>query len=368
MWFRISTLIRKELQALLRDRQGRLLLIVPVLLQLALFPFAATLEVKNNTLGVLDEDGGPEAFELVARFSQAQAFSRVLRFRDEAELRQAIETQQALVVVRFPPGFSREVAAGRATDLQAILDGRRSNSGQVATGYLQRMLLGYVAERNAAAGQPANSEITVRHWYNPNLDFLRHIVPSLVAIITTISTLVVTALSIAREREQGTFDQLLVSPLTPGMIMVGKAVPALLVASVQATIIVAGGVFAYGIPFQGALWLLYAGMVFYILAVVGIGFLVSSVCATQQQAFLGVFSFMMPAVLLSGFPSPVENMPLWLQAIDWFNPLRHFIVVVKAVFIKGLGPALVIRSVWPLLVIGLITLAAANWMFRRRLG
>ena len=368
MFSRIATLVRKELQALLRDRQGRMLLIVPVLLQLAIFPFAATLQVKNNTLGVLDEDGGPEAFELVARFARAKAFSRILSFQNETEMRQAIDSQQALVVVRFPPGFSRELTARRPVTLQAILDGRRSNSGQVATGYLRRMLQDYLIERNLAAGQPANSEIIVRHWYNPNLDYVRHIIPCLVAIITTISTLVVTSLSIAREREQGTFDQLLVSPLTPGMIMVGKAVPAFLVAAAQATIILVAGVFVYRIPFQGAVWLLYASMIFYILALVGIGFLISSLCATQQQAFLGVFSFIMPAILLSGFPSPVENMPLWLQYLDWFNPLQHFIVVVKGVFIKGLGPAQIVQSLWPLLVIGFLTLSAANWLFRRRLN
>lgn len=368
MFFRIKTLVRKELQALLRDRQGRLLLIVPVLLQLAIFPFAATLEVKNNTLGVLNEDGGPEAFELIERFSQAHAFTRLMLFKNEAEMRTAIEGQRALVVVRFPPGFSREVAAGRAVTVQAILDGRRSNSGQVATGYLRRMLQDYLSERNLVSAPRPNSEIIVRHWYNPNLDFVRHIIPSLVAIITTISTLVVTSLSIAREREQGTFDQLLVSPLTPGMIMVGKAIPAFIVAAVQASIIVTAGVIVYRIPFQGSLWLLYASMVFYILALVGIGFLISSICSTQQQAFLGVFSFIMPAILLSGFPSPVENMPVWLQYLDWFNPLQHFIVVVKGVFIKGLGPALIAQSLWPLLVIGLMTLSAANWIFRRRLG
>ena len=192
--------------------------------------------------------------------------------------------------------------------------------------------------------------------------------PCLVAIITTISTLVVSSLSVAREREQGTFDQLLVSPLTPGMIMVGKTVPALLVAMFQATIILTAGVFVYRIPFQGSLLLLYGSMVFYILALAGFGLLISSICATQQQAFLGVFSFMMPAVLLSGFPSPVENMPRWLQYVDWLNPLRHFIVIVKGVFLKDLSLAALFPSLWPLVVIATLTLAAADWMFRRRTG
>jgi ABC-2 type transport system permease protein len=368
MTHRILTLIRKELQALLRDRQGRALLLVPVLLQLAIFPFAATLEVKNNALAVFNQDAGAESAELLQRFTRAQAFTRMFYVHSEDELREAINDQRALLVLRFPTDFSRAVTAGRPATIQAILDGRRSNSAQVALGYVRQMLLGYLGERNADRGRVAISELTVRHWYNPNLDYVRHIVPSLVAIITTISTLVVTSLSVAREREQGTLDQLLVSPLTPGMIMVGKTVPALLVASFQATIILTAGVVVYKIPFRGSLLLLYGSMFFYILAVGGFGILISSLCSTQQQAFMGVFSFMMPGVLLSGFPSPVENMPLWLQRIDWFNPLRHFIVIVKGVFLKDAGVDIIFQSLWPLMIIALLTLSAANWMFRRRLG
>ncbi len=367
MLYRIATLIRKELQALLQDRQGRLLLIVPVVLQLAVFSFAATLEVKNNTLAVFNEDEGPESVELIQRLSRAAAFTRLLLLRGETEVRQTLDEQRALLVLKFPSDFSRSVAAGHPAALQALLDGRRSNSGQIALGYVNAIVREWWDDRNAAQGRKPVSQIVVRHWYNPNLDYVRHIIPCLVAIITTISTLVVTSLSVAREKEQGTFDQLLVSPLTPGMIMIGKAVPALFVAMAQATVIVGAGVLVFGIPFQGSLWLLYGCMVFYILAVTGFGLFISSICATQQQAFLGAFSFIMPAVLLSGFPSPVENMPTWLQYVDWLNPLRHFIVIVKQVFLKAAPPAIVFEHLWPLWVIAILTLTAADWMFRRRL-
>jgi len=368
MVYRIFTLIVKELRTLLRDRQGRMLLIVPVLLQLAIFPFASTLEVKNNTLAIFNEDAGASSIELIQRLARAQAFTEILFLHAEAELRDRIDRQQALLVLRFAPDFSRRVAAGQPATIQALLDGRRSNSGQIALGYVRQVLQSYLGERDRALPRVAVSEVTVRHWFNPNLDYVRHIVPCLVAIITTISTLVVTSLSVAREREQGTFDQLLVSPLTPGMIMVGKTAPALLVAMAQGTVILAAGVFLYRIPFMGSLVLLYGSMIFYILALAGFGLLISSVCATQQQAFLGVFSFMMPAVLLSGFPSPVENMPLWLQYLDWFNPLQHFIVIVKGVFLKDLGVPALLRVLWPLLVIATLTLTAADVMFRRRIG
>ncbi|MGD0960488.1 MAG: ABC transporter permease [Methylomonas sp.] len=368
MFSRIGTLIVKELQALLRDPQSRAILIMPVLLQLGLFPFAATLEVTNNTLAVFNEDNGQASFELVQRFSQAQAFSEIIPIYDEADMRQVIDTQQALMVIRFPADFSRLTAAGQTVNIQALLDGRRSNSGQIAQGYIQQIVQDYSDELQNRNRQPIRTRLITRNNFNPNLDYVRHIVPSLVAIITTVSTLIVTALSVAREREQGTFDQLLVSPLTPSMIMVGKTIPAMLVAMAQATIILLAGIFIYRIPFAGSFALLYASMVFYILALAGFGLLISSICATQQQAFLGVFSFMMPATMLSGFVSPVENMPVWLQYLDWLNPLRHFIVIVKGIFLRDIGLATVLQNLWPLLVIATVTLSAANWMFRRHLG
>jgi len=368
MFSRILTLIVKELEMLLQDRQSRMILIVPVFLQLALFPFAATLEVKNNTLAVYNEDSGRESIELMQRFSQAQAFTELLTLHSEAEVRRAIDNQQALIVVRFPPEFSRDVAAGRSPKVQAILDGRRSNSGQIALGYVQQIISEYGSERLDLQQKTAPSALVVRYWFNPNLDYVWHILPCLIAIITSINALVVTALSVAREREQGTLDQLLVSPLTPGMIMIGKIIPAILVAVVQGTIVLLGAVFVYRIPFEGSLLLLYGSMVLYSLALAGFGLLISSICATQQQAFLGVFSFLMPAILLSGYAAPVDNMPVWLQYLDWVNPMRHFIVIVKGVFLKDMGFVALLPNLYPLLVIAICTLSAANWMFRRRLG
>jgi ABC-2 type transport system permease protein len=368
MFSRIFALIIKELETLLQDRQSRTILIVPVFLQLALFPFAATLEVKNNTLAVFNEDSGRESTELMQRFSQAQAFTRLLALHSEAEVRRTIDNQQALLVLRFPPDFSRELAASRSPNVQAILDGRRSNSGQIALGYVQQIINDYFGERLESRQKTAPSALVTRYWFNPNLDYVWHILPCLVAIITSISTLIVTALSVAREREHGTLDQLLVSPLTPGMIMLGKIIPAILVAVAQATIILLGAIFVYRVPFQGSFLLLYGSMIFYSLALAGFGLLISSICATQQQAFLGVFSFLMPAILLSGYASPVDNMPPWLQYLDWANPMRHFIVIVKGIILKNIGPGAVLHSLYPLLIIAIGTLGAANWMFRKRLA
>jgi len=368
MFRRIRALIIKELQTLLGDPQSRILLFMPLVLQTALFPFAVTLDVQNNTLAVLNRDAGPASIELIQRFAQAEAFTQYINLRSEQEMRSTIENQDALLVLYIPVDFSRNVAAGHEADIQAIVDGRRSNSGQIALGYVETIIQSYNNDRLIEAGQIAPSQIILRHWFNPNLNYKFFVLPSLVAMITTISVLIVTSLSIAREREQGTFDQLLVSPLTPGMIMVGKTVPAVLVAMIQGTIILLAAVIFYRVPFEGSLILLYLSIFFYAIAVSGIGMLISSVCETQQQAFLGVFTFMMPAVMLSGYAAPIDNMPGWLQVVTEANPLRHLIVIVKSIFLKGSSTGFVLDHLWPLILIALITNLAANWMFRRKIA
>jgi len=366
--YRLWTLIIKELQSLWRDPQSRKLMILPLLIQLLVFPFAVTLEVKNSSLAVYNQDGGTASIELIQRLSQARAFPHVLMVTSDAGLRQIIDEQQAMLAVRFPPDFSRKLESGQPAELQAIIDGRRSNSAQIAYSYAQQIVSEYAAERQAQRGVKPVSVLTVKNLYNPNLNYRWFVLPSLVAIITTIGALIVTALSMAREREEGTFDQLLVSPLTPGLIMVGKAVPGLIVSSIQGCIISLAAVWLYGVPFTGSIVLLYLSILCYGLSLVGFGLMISSVCSTQQQAFLGMFSFMVPAVVLSGFMAPVENMPAPMRILSAIDPMQHFIVIVKGLFLKGFSPAMVWPSLWPLLLISLITLSFAYGMFRRRIG
>ena len=365
---RLLTLITKELQLAFRDPQSRRLLVLPVILQLALFPFAATLEVKNSTLAILNQDRGAEASDLVQRLSIAKAFPKRLLVSSQRELRSVIDEQRALLALEFPSDFSRSIVTGRPARILAIIDGRRSNSAQIALGYAQSIVQSYSNERVVAAGHPATSQVIVRHWFNPNLDYQWFMLPVLVAIITTLGSLIVTALSIAREREQGTFDQLLVSPLTPGLIMVGKTVPALLIAFGQATVIALAAVFIYRVPFHGSVAFLYLSMLFYALSLAGFGLFISSLCETQQQAFLGVFSFMVPAVMLSGFIGPVENMPFVFRCLSWIDPLSHFIVIVKGIFLKGYGASLIWPNLWPLLLSTVFTMSIGYWMFRRRIA
>ncbi|MBI3285409.1 MAG: ABC transporter permease, partial [Burkholderiales bacterium] len=340
-------------------------------LQTAIFPFAATLEVRHSSVAIYNEDNGAAARELVQRLAQAAAFSQVLMLHSEPDMRAALDSQRALLGIRFPADFSRRLLARQPAPVQIVVDGRRSNSGQIAAAYAAQVIAAYVAERGAidaagAGGAPAS--LNLRHLYNPNLDYKWHILPSLVAIITTIGCLIVTALSVAREREEGSFEQLLVSPLTPAYIMAGKAIPGMLVAFTQGSFIAVVAHWIYGVPFSGSLALLATGMLAYGLALAGIGLFISSLSFTQQQAFLGVFCFMVPAVILSGYVAPVENMPPLLQMIAHLNPLTYFIQILKGVFLRGYDFADAWPYLWPLLLIASASLSLALRLFRRHIA
>lgn len=367
MFYRLWTLIRKELQSLLREPQTRALLIIPVLVQVIVFPFAATLEVNNATIAIFNEDNGSHSVELTQRMAKASAFSEILLLNSTSEITPVIDNQKALLVIRFPEHFSGNLAQLHPTTLNILLDGRNSNSAQIAANYLQQIVKDYQQELVAGQSKMNNSELIIRNWYNPNLDYKWFVVPSLIALITTIGILIVTSLSVAREREQGTLDQLIVSPLATWQIFIGKAIPAQVVALAQATIVLAVGIWGYQIPFSGSLLLFYFTMIIYGFSLVGFGLLISTLCSTQQQAFIGVFVFMMPAILLSGYVSPVENMPVWLQNITWVNPIRHFTDITKQIYLKDANFGIIWHSLWPLLVIAATTGSAAYWLFRRKI-
>ena len=365
---RLLTLIIKELLALVRDPKGRYILIVPPLIQMLIFSFAATQEVKNVRLAVYNEDYGTAARDLVARFEGSRNFTEVIHLRGESEIAPAVDSRRVLMVLHIGPTFSRDLAAGRPSTVQLILDGRRSNAAQIVAGYSQAILDGYNQELATARRTPAPpSTVVARIWFNPNLETTWNTVPSLLAILTTLMGLVVTALSVARERELGTFEQLLVSPLSPIEIVIGKTVPALLVGLAEATGMLLVGVLFFRVPLTGSVPLLYASMVVYLAAVIGVGLFISSLARTQQQAILGAFVFMVPSMLLSGFASPIENMPDWLQLATMANPVRHYLVIVKGLFLKGMPASEVLRNLWPLAVIAIVTLSAATWLFRHRL-
>ncbi|CDH20654.1 putative transport protein (ABC superfamily,membrane) [Xenorhabdus bovienii str. kraussei Quebec] len=368
MFYSLYTLVIKELQSLLRNPQTRATLIVPVLFQMTLFPWAATLEVKNATIAIYNEDKGQASIELTQRLAKSKAFPDIILLTSSQEIRPTLDNRKALLLVRFPQNFSANIASQTPTSIQVLLDGRNSNSAQISANYIQQIVMNYQKELLGNSASLNNSDLIIRNWYNANLDYKWFVVPSLVAMITTIGVLIVTALSVAREREQGTLDQLLIAPLATWQIFLGKAIPALVVATTQASIVLLIGTLFYQIPFAGSLLLFYGCTLVYGLSLVGFGLLISAVCSTQQQAFIGVFVFMMPAILLSGYISPVENMPVWLQDITWVNPIRHFTDITKQIYLKGADFSVIWHSLWPLLVITVTTGGIAYRLFRSKIA
>ncbi|MFM2476016.1 ABC transporter permease [Celerinatantimonas sp. MCCC 1A17872] len=365
MFYRLLTLIIKELQSLLRERQTRNILILPVVLQVLVFPFAATLDVTHVNMAVFNQDSGHSSTQLIERLRHASSFAQVKMVHSQTQLRQLLDNQKVLLAVRIPDDFSHKVAAGQSVDVQILLDGRNSNSAQIAGSYVEQVVARFNQEKT---GQDELSSLVYRNWYNPNLYYKWFIVPSLIALITTIGVMIVTSLSVAREREQGTLEQLLVSPLSTAEIFLGKAIPAIIVAILQATIVFLSSVFGYQIPFHGSLVLFYGAMILYGLSLIGVGLFISAFCRTQQQAFIGVFVFLMPAILLSGYVAPVENMPQWLQTIVWVNPVLHFTDITKMVYLKGASLSVIAPHLWAMLIICLVTTSIAYIIFKRKVS
>lgn len=365
---RIPALIIKEMLSLFRDPKGRIILIGPPLLQLIIFAFAVTLEVKNVSLVVLNQDSGKYGYEIVQRLNGSPTFSEIKFVQSVAELQPQIDQQKVIAAIHIPQNFSRKIEAEEIAKLQVILDGRRSNAAQIVNGYITQIVSGYEGEILASRTTVKSPTVIVdRNWFNENLLYLWFTVPSLVGILAMLITLIVTALSVARERELGTFDQMLVSPLMPHEILIGKATPAVLIGMGEAMLIFVVGITLFGVPFTGSFLLLFFAILIFVMSAVGVGLFISAISKTQQQAILGGFVFMVPAITLSGYASPIENMPEWLQVATWVNPLKHFLITVKGLFLKDMSFIDVWTNTWPLLVIGVFTLSLAGWFFAKRL-
>lgn len=365
---RLRAMIVKELWAVLRDPRGRIILFVPPLLQLILFSAAATLEVKNVTLGVLDRDGGPAAVELTSQIAGSPNVKALIRFDSEADLAAAVDRQRVIGAVSIPPQFSADLAAHRPAPVQAIMDGRRSNAAQFVVSYLQQIAASAGTSLSIGSHAPPQQPVVVAAaWFNPNLDYLWFMMPLLAVQVGAISALSVAAQSVSRERELGSFDQLMVAPLRTWEILVGKLAPPFSIGLINATIYLAVIPLVFGVPYRGSIPLFFLAYGIGLTSVLGIGLLVSSLTRTQQQSFLGQFAVLPPMFLTSGFASPVENMPGWLQVIAQANPLVHMNIIMEGLFLKAMPLRDVLANLWPLAVIGAVTLRIAVRAFRARM-
>jgi ABC-2 type transport system permease protein len=367
--YRILALTQKELLAILKDPRSRYSLLIPPILQCLIYGYVATYDLNDVPYAVLDRDRSAASYQLLAHFDGSGVFRRVANLTRAADVAKAINERQVLLVLQIGADFERKLLTGEKADLQVIADGRNSNTAGTATGYVGSIVESFNRGWRRDHGQkPSPISITTQAWYNPNLETRWHMIPALIGTLTLIQSLMLTGLSVAREREQGTFDQLLVTPFRPAEIMGGKALPAMLVGIVQATLVLLVAQLWFRIPFAGSFITLYAGLSVFLLAAVGMGLLLSSVSATMQQAMLFTFLLIMPFSLLSGLTTPISSMPTWLQYATLVNPLRYAIEIAHRVYLEGVGFRLLLPQLWPLGVIAAVTLSASSWMFRHRLA
>ena len=365
---RLAALIWKEFLALLKDPRSRFVIIGPPLVQLIVFGYAATFDVTDVPLAIYNESPGEASRDLVARFEGSPNFRRVATITSSNQVAPLVDSRQALVVLHISPTFSRDLHRDGHTSVQVILDGRDSNTALITLGYARLIVAAFNAQwaRSQGLDEPP-ARLVFRSWFNPHLQSRWFIVPGIVGLLTLVVTMLVTALSVAREREQGTFDQLLVTPYCPWEILVGKATPGFVIGIAEATLIITVAVFWFRVPLVGSLVTLYTGAILFVLATIGVGLMISSLAVTQQQALLGAFLFLVPAIILSGFTTPIANMPPAVQAITYADPLRYFLIVLRGVFLEGTPFALLMDQFWPMAVIGVVTLSLAGWLFRRRM-
>lgn len=366
---RILALTRKELLAVLKDPRSRLTLLLPSVLQTLIFGYAASYDLNHVSYAVLDRDRSVASRELLGRLDGSGVFERVADLTREGDVARWIDARKALLALEIEPQFERHLLMGQSASFQLIADGRNSNTAGTALGYVSAIVGRFNADWvRTHGGAAAPVQVVTRAWYNPNLETRWFMIPAMIGTLTLLQTMLLTAMSVAREREQGTFDQLLVTPFRPFEIMAGKALPSMVVGLIQASGVLLVAQLWFRIPFIGSYVTLYAGLLLFLLAAIGMGLLLSAVSATMQQAMLYSILVMMPFSLLSGIATPISSMPRTLQHLTAINPLRYAIDMARRVYLEGADLGLLAADLWPLAVLAAITLSAAAWVFGRRLG
>ena len=363
---RVRELVRKELLQVFRDpRLVRMVLVAPVV-QLLAFGYAVSTDVRNTSTFVVDQDHTQASRDLTATFFSSGYFRPVGASDRARDMVAAIDRGDALVGLEIPRGFAKDAARDAAT-VQVVLDGTSSNTATVAVGYTERIVQAWAAARAPVPFVPP-IELRERAWFNPALRSRDYNVPAVIGNVLLILSLMLTSLAVVRERELGTLEQLMVSPLTPGELIVGKTVPFALICMADLVLITTVALLWFHVPFHGSLLVLLLAGTLYLLSTLGFGLLISTFSNTQQEAVLTSFLFIMPLMLLSGFMFPVTSMPIGFQWLTVVNPLRHFLEIVRAVFLKGAG----LQALWPQFLAlatiggGVLSLAAAR--FRKTAG
>ncbi len=384
MWNRIREIIRKEFYQTLRNPRMRALLISPPLLQLILFGYAVNLDVENARTAWIDMDNTPESRDLLAAFQGSHYFSFTAAPPDSADVQELMDSGKVQAVIQVLPGFSRDLKRGNMASVQILVDGTNSNTASIICGYASQVVAGYATKTMASQqnsrlmpasilmGGAVPSVIPVltaqyRVWFNPDLKSRVYFVPGVIVNIIALVTIMLTSMSIVREKEIGTMEQLMVTPIRPLELIVGKLLPFAMVGIVEVALVVAAALLIFRIPIRGSILILFGCTVLFLLSTLGVGLFISTISLTQQQAMMSSFFFFMPAMLLSGFAFPIHNMPLPVQFLTCLNPLRYFMQIVRDLFLKGVGIGSLWQQMLALMVFGVAILGLSTLRFRKKL-
>lgn len=382
MWERIRVILRKELIQALREPRMRILLFVPPMVQLIVFGFAVNLDVDHARIAWMDLDRTPLSRELRARFEGSGRFDVVATPQNEQEVQDALDRGKAQGVVRVLPNFERDILRGSTAQVQVLLDGTNSNTASLVSSYASEVLADFSSDMMAqqqnsrmmkrsapAAISAALPQVSARSrvWFNPDLYSRNYFVPGVVANIIMMVTLMLTALAIVREKEIGTMEQLMVTPVRPIELMLGKTLPFAVVGLVQVALITSVALLLFHIPFRGSVLLLFVCSALFLMTSLGAGLFLSTISHTQQQAMMANFFFSTPAFMLSGFAFPIQNMPVAVQWLTYLNPLRYFMEIVRGLFLKGAGVAVLWPQMAALTLYGITVLLLSTARFHKTL-
>jgi ABC-2 type transport system permease protein len=363
----LSHMLVKEFIVLMRDPASRVMVIGAPLLQLLVFSFAATLEVRNINVAIVNDDMGSASYEFIQRVEAASFVDELIFLTSIDSVDSLINTREALLAIHFQANFSRDLAAGTAAPIQVLVDGRRANAGQIAFSYLQDIAEKLQVDLGASTNTQTLPDVSVRYWYNPNLEFRWFIVPALVTTLAFIPAISISILGVVRDRELGTLDQLVVSPVSTLQIILAKALPSVFAGMLSSAMITLLAVFAYQIPFTGSVWIMFVSLAVFVFSCTGLGLMISAGVNTQQQATIGMFTTTVPIFITSGFFSPVENMPIFMQVFSEINPLKHAMIIVQGSFLQGITFVEAWSNIWPMILFGAVTLSLAGLLLRWRI-
>lgn len=373
MFERIRHMLIKEFIQIFRDPKMKGVIFLMPIVQLFVFGYAVTTDVKHIATAVYDLDNSIASRDLLSRFVGSGYFDIVEYVGDEERAYRLLDKGKIQAILRIDRGFDDILRAGKAGRLQIILDGTDSNTagivldyaGKITGEYSRDILVERISRLKGVLPSTEIVSIDSRPWFNENLESRNFYVPGVIAIIVMLITLMLTSMAVVREKEIGTIEQIMVTPITSTEFILGKTVPFAVIGFVDVALITVVAVGWFGVPIRGNLLLLFVATGLYLMTTLGVGLLISTVSQTQQQAMMSTFFFYFPAVLLSGFMFPIANMPEVVQWLTYLNPLRYFLVIVRGIFLKGVGPSILWPQMVALAVMGRMTLWLAAGRFRK---